>query len=106
MFRATSRGRCAHAFHLGRSQLAMLVRKHLPNILRVGFVLAGVIVCAAYTQGQTWRLSWSDEFDGPAGAALNHDKWTAETGGGGWGNQELEFYTDDVENAHQIGRAS
>ena len=81
----------------------MLVRKHLPNILRVGFVLAGVIVCAAYTQGQTWRLSWSDEFDGPAGAALNHDKWTAETGGGGWGNQELEFYTDDVENAHLDG---
>jgi beta-glucanase (GH16 family) len=42
---------------------------------------------------QPWTLSWQDEFDGPAGAPLDTARWVAETGGGGWGNQEREFYT-------------
>jgi len=43
-----------------------------------------------------WRLVWHDEFDG---AVLDTTKWVRETGGNGWGNAELEFYTDRVENA-------
>lgn len=42
---------------------------------------------------QTWTLSWQDEFDGPAGAPVDTARWIADTGGGGWGNQEREFYT-------------
>jgi beta-glucanase (GH16 family) len=42
---------------------------------------------------QTRALLWSDEFNGPANAGVDTTKWTAETGGGGWGNQELEYYT-------------
>jgi len=41
---------------------------------------------------------WSDEFDGPAGSSFDATKWVAETGGGGWGNQEREFYTTRTEN--------
>jgi len=40
-----------------------------------------------------WVLTWSDEFDGPDGSAPDPRKWTVETGGGGWGNNELEYYT-------------
>ena len=40
-----------------------------------------------------WVLTWSDEFDAPDGSAPDPKKWTAETGGGGWGNNELEYYT-------------
>jgi beta-glucanase (GH16 family) len=40
-----------------------------------------------------WTLSWSDEFDGADGSAPDPAKWTAETGGSGWGNNELEYYT-------------
>ena len=40
-----------------------------------------------------WALTWSDEFDGADGSAPDPKKWTAETGGGGWGNNELEYYT-------------
>jgi len=47
----------------------------------------------------TWTLSWSDEFDGPAGAAVDGTKWVAETGGQGWGNQEKEYYTAGTANA-------
>ncbi len=42
-----------------------------------------------------WELVWSDEFDG---ATLNLDNWQAESGAGGWGNNELQFYTGRPEN--------
>ena len=44
-----------------------------------------------------YKLYWSDEFDGPS---LNTDWWTCETGRGsnGWGNAELQYYTDRPEN--------
>ena len=47
--------------------------------------------------GTDWKLVWHDEFDGPA---LDLTKWVWETGGGGWGNNELEFYTPRPENTH------
>ena len=50
-----------------------------------------------------WTLAWSDEFDGPAGTAVDGTKWVAETGGHGWGNQEREFYTAETENASLDG---
>lgn len=36
-------------------------------------------------------LVWSDEFDG---TSINTDYWTFETGAGGWGNNELQNYTN------------
>ena len=44
-----------------------------------------------------YKLFWSDEFDGPS---LNTDWWTCEIGRGsnGWGNAELQYYTDRPEN--------
>src|SRR5206468_5943992 len=48
-----------------------------------------------------WSLVWSDEFNGPSGAAVDATKWTAEVGGGGWGNNELEYYTARPANAYQ-----
>ncbi|WP_438853698.1 carbohydrate binding domain-containing protein [Agromyces sp. M3QZ16-3] len=47
----------------------------------------------------TWELAWSDEFDGPAGAPADPENWTYETGGWGWGNDELQYYTDSTDNA-------
>lgn len=35
------------------------------------------------------NLVWSDEFDG---TAVNTANWTFETGGGGWGNNEKQYY--------------
>ncbi|MCI4658140.1 glycoside hydrolase family 16 protein [Cryobacterium zhongshanensis] len=37
---------------------------------------------------------WSDEFDGPAGSLPNPANWTFQLGAGGWGNHELQTYTD------------
>lgn len=41
-------------------------------------------------------LLWSDEFDG---ASVNLNNWTFETGDNGWGNNELQNYTNG-DNAH------
>jgi beta-glucanase (GH16 family) len=46
-----------------------------------------------------WKLVWSDEFNGPDGSAVDSSKWVQETGGGGWGNNELEYYTRRPQNA-------
>ncbi len=53
-----------------------------------------------------WTLSWSDEFDGPAGATVDATRWTFDVGGGGFGNQELQSYTDRPRNAHLSGDGS
>ena len=62
-------------------------------------------------QGQ-WSLVWSDEFDDPAGTPPNPANWTPEIGDGtansnpGWGNAELEYYTDSTENAATDGQGN
>jgi beta-glucanase (GH16 family) len=48
-------------------------------------------------------LLWSDEFEGPAGAPADPESWTYETGGGGWGNEELQYYTESTDNASLDG---
>ena len=48
-----------------------------------------------------WTLTWSDEFNGQNGSAVDLAKWVQETGGNGWGNDELEYYTNRLENAHE-----
>ena len=50
-----------------------------------------------------WSLAWSEEFDGDAGAPPDPRNWQLETGGGGWGNQELQYYTGGTENASLDG---
>ena len=50
-----------------------------------------------------WKLVWSDECNGPDGSPPDLAKWTFATGGGGWGNKELESYTSRLENAEQRG---
>jgi beta-glucanase (GH16 family) len=48
-----------------------------------------------------WTLVWSDEFDGPNNSRPDPSKWVIETGGNGWGNDELQYYTSRTENARQ-----
>jgi beta-glucanase (GH16 family) len=50
-----------------------------------------------------WKLVWSDEFNGADGSAPDPSKWVLETGGNGWGNNELEYYTNRTQNVHVQG---
>lgn len=42
-----------------------------------------------------YKLVWSDEFDG---TELDLSTWNIEQGGDGWGNKELQYYTNRPEN--------
>ena len=44
-----------------------------------------------------WNIVWQDEFDKDS---LDLTKWSRETGGHGWGNNELQFYTDSDSNSY------
>ncbi len=50
-----------------------------------------------------YTLAWSDEFDG---AAVNTNDWTFETGTGnnGWGNNELQNYTNGGNAFQSLGK--
>jgi beta-glucanase (GH16 family) len=50
-----------------------------------------------------FTLVWSDEFSGPDGSSPDSSKWTFDTGGNGWGNNELESYTNRTQNAQLKG---
>jgi beta-glucanase (GH16 family) len=54
-------------------------------------------------RGGAYRLIWSDEFDGARGTSADRRTWRAEIGGTGWGNQELQYYTDEPGNAAHDG---
>ena len=48
--------------------------------------------------------AWADEFDGPANTPPDPTRWTYDLGNNnGWGNQELETYTNVVQNVHLDG---
>jgi beta-glucanase (GH16 family) len=44
-----------------------------------------------------YRLVWSDEFEGNS---IDGSKWGYDLGGGGWGNNELEYYTNRGQNSY------
>jgi beta-glucanase (GH16 family) len=50
----------------------------------------GVSQNKAATKNNNWKLIWSDEFN--KNGLPDSTKWTYETGGHGWGNNENQFY--------------
>lgn len=52
-----------------------------------------------------WELVWSDDFNGAAGTAPDNSKWVFDIGTGtnGWGNSELQYYTNRPSNIQQDG---
>jgi beta-glucanase (GH16 family) len=52
-----------------------------------------------------WQRSWSDEFDSADGSRPDPSRWVYDPGGNGWGNEELETYTDRAENSRIEGGA-
>jgi beta-glucanase (GH16 family) len=70
-------------------------------LIRVLFLVLLAFPAFAAT---SWKLTWSDEFNGAAKALPDPGKWTYDLGAGGWGNQELETYTNQADNVSQDGQ--
>ena len=67
-----------------------LIKEHKPT----------PVVLKQNTTGDVWRLVWSDEFSGDG--LPDTSKWTFDIGNWGWGNNELQYYTNKkVDNARQ-----
>lgn len=65
-----------------------LLRKHQPSSL----------ILTQDMSGSEYELTWSDEFD--EGEMPDTSKWTYDLGNWGWGNSELQYYTENrSENA-------
>ncbi|HEX4229099.1 MAG TPA: glycoside hydrolase family 16 protein [Bryobacteraceae bacterium] len=65
------------------------------------------LLCAASLAAQRrfpTRPAWSDEFNGAPGSAPDPSKWTYDLGNSGWGNEELETYTNSTANVFQDGQ--
>jgi beta-glucanase (GH16 family) len=63
--------------------------KHLGALL----VLLGlVVVVGGADRPQRWQLVWADEFD--YNGLPDPKKWSYDVGGHGWGNKELQHYTE------------
>ncbi len=66
------------------------------------------LFCHSISAAQVSRGKYlfRDEFNKAADTPVDSTKWTAETGGGGWGNEELQYYTNNIENAYHDGAGS
>ncbi len=85
--------------------------KTLSLLLTLASALSSALLAQAATPlpaapATGWKLVWSDEFD--KDGAPDPAKWSYDVGGHGWGNKELQFYTDNrrenarIENGHLI----
>src|SRR5215469_4467904 len=80
-----------------------MIQSKLP-LMCSGLALSVALTSSA--QPKTWKLVWSDEFDGPAKSAPDPKKWGFSIGGGGWGNRELQTYTSRRENSFLDGKGN
>jgi beta-glucanase (GH16 family) len=53
-----------------------------------------------------WTIAFSDEFNGPKGTAVDTSKWALINKGDGFGNNELQFYSNRTDNAALDGEGS
>src|SRR3982751_1482455 len=51
-------------------------------------------------------VTWSDEFNAASGTPIDQSKWKFDTGGSGWGNNELEYYTNSTSNVRVDGQGN
>ena len=75
------------------------------NLLGVLTLLGTVgLTLNTKAQGLAGRtLLWADEFAQSDGSKPLSANWGYDLGGSGWGNNELQYYTDRTENARIEG---
>ena len=61
------------------------------------------VVAARLSRG---KYVFRDEFNKTRRTPVDSSKWTAEIGGSGWGNEELQYYTNSIENAYHDGQGA
>ena len=96
-------GRTVTAVVLLLSGLSLFPAAAVPGLPGAGPAIAATLYPNPARPETLWRLVWSDEFNGADGSAPDPNKWAFDLGGGGWGNNELETYTNRLANAQVTG---
>lgn len=87
----------------------------MPNMRSFSLFAFGLLVMALATScgssdsevsPERWTLVMADEFEGEAGTPPDPTLWTYDVGGDGWGNDQLEFNTDRIENVSLDGQGN
>lgn len=81
----------------------IMYKKLLAYAVAIALAVTGITFVPSAKKAQAaadptdgkWQLQWSDEFDGNS---LNTNTWTYEQGAGGWGNGEVQYYTNRTQN--------
>lgn len=78
----------------------MKICKHTP-LLVIALLAASLQIYAQGPADKGWKFegapAWADEFDYTG--RPDTTKWGYDIGGHGWGNNELQYYTDSIANA-------
>ena len=74
------------------------MRKYSTRLLL--FIITALSFFTTNAQNECYNLVWADEFNGNE---LDRSNWSVQIGNGfpdlfGWGNNELQYYTDRPEN--------
>ena len=87
-----------------------MLKKGIAFITAVALVTSGIVFTPSNAdasvnsnQGSnSWKLVWSDEFNQTVGQAPDTSVWNYDIGHGsnGWGNNELQRYTDSTNNVY------
>jgi beta-glucanase (GH16 family) len=86
--------------------------KHINKIILMVTVITIIAGCEVEPiqtlPDRNFQLIWSDEFDGDSGTAPSATKWTYDLGTGlnGWGNNELQTYTQSPQNVALDGEGN
>lgn len=87
------------------------------NIISMSFTMLLALFCVVFIGcddddagpgDKQWELVWEDNFDGEEGASIDQSKWKFDLGTGtnGWGNNELQYYTDRADNVSLDGQGN
>jgi beta-glucanase (GH16 family) len=89
---------------MNKKKLAGIVMSFMVTLnLSAGFQINAKVSKNENQKEDKWKLSWNDEFNEINGTGVNPDKWVYElgNGNGGWGNNELQYYTNSTDNVYQ-----
>jgi beta-glucanase (GH16 family) len=70
----------------------------------VAVTLTGGFVATSRHDRADAAVVWNEDFNGAAGAGVDGSRWNFDTGGGGNGNNELEYYRSGTSNVAQDGQ--
>ncbi|WP_433220664.1 ricin-type beta-trefoil lectin domain protein [Dactylosporangium sp. CS-047395] len=81
----------------------MLRLKSLASAALMATIVATGLVVTSPGAAQA-AVVWNEEFNGASGQGVDGSKWNFDTGGGGFGNSELEYYNSGTSNVYQNGQ--